>query len=329
MYCGFSQYSLLLTYPAPRELILCAFNTIELMLMGKIKTLSVLSIFLLVLTGCARLGSITYTPEQTPESWLEMQPYLNLKLWGVEFILAQPSSTVFVYLLGLLTIAVGLYFFKIQDHHQSRKWWGIALLLWGLGALFAGTSYQAFSYEIKCAGKAICSWTSWWEIVYLVLSVASIDAILISGAYSSCQGKFRTPLLLYAILNFFSYCVLVTIGVITLTKFLISFELLLIVTAPSILLLFVINGWRYFNNKNGRDLALLVTWIWLGAVIALYFIYLVLGLTEYLWERGIWFSENDLLHIGLISWMSYIGFRVAKLIKDAPTLEFNGTADRA
>ena len=68
------------------------------------------------------------------------------------------------------------------------------------------------------------------------------------------------------------------------------------------------------------DSALSLTWIWLGAIIAIYFIYLVLGITENLWEHGLWFSENDLLHIGLISWMLYIGFRVAKLVRDEPFL---------
>jgi hypothetical protein len=233
-------------------------------------------------------------------------------------ILVQPSSTIFVYLLGIITLGVGLYFFKIQDNYQSRKWWGIALLLWGSGALFAGTSYQAFSYEIKCVGRAVCSWTSWWEIIYLLFSAASIDAMLISGAYSGCQGKCRKTLLAYAIFNITLYTILVIIGALSLNKFLITFELLLIVTAPTILFLFIFNGWRYIKYGDRMDLALLVTWLWLGVIIGAYFIYLLLGITEYLWARGIWFSENDVLHIGLISWMIYIAVIVAKRITDRP-----------
>jgi hypothetical protein len=64
------------------------------------------------------------------------------------------------------------------------------------------------------------------------------------------------------------------------------------------------------------DLALLVMWLWLGVIIGAYFIYLVLDITEYLWERGIWFSENDVLHNGLISWMLTIALFVAKRITD-------------
>ena len=152
--------------------------------------------------------------------------------------------------------------------------------------------------------------------------------MLVSGAYSSCVGTCRKVLVVYAISNLTLYSVLVTIGVSTLNEFLISFELLLIVTAPTILLLFILNGWRYLKFRDDLDCALSVTWIWLGVIIALYFIYLVLGVTEYLWEQGIWFSENDVLHLGLISWMLYIGAKVAKLVRDAPTLALDSVNDR-
>lgn len=286
------------------------------------KRIPFFSIILFVLSGCSGLGSIPYYPEQTPESWLQIQPFMDLKIGGIEFVLIQPSSTIFVYTLGILTIFIGLYFFRIKDNEQSRKWWGIALVLWGLGAIFAGTSYQAFSYEIKCAGKAICSWTSWWEIVYLVLSVASIDAILISGAYSSSKGIWRKVILYCGILKFTLYSVLVAIGILTLNEFLISFELLLFITAPNILFLFILNGRRYFKYRNEMDFSLLKTWIWLGLTIGAYFIYLIFDVTEIIWNQGIWFSENDVLHIGLIGWMLYIRGNVAKRVRDEQILEF-------
>ena len=280
------------------------------------KRVSLLSISLILLSSCARLASIPYHPQQTPESWLQIQPFVVMNVGAVDFILVQPSSTVFVYMLGLITVGVGYYFFQIQNNFQSRKWWGIALLLWGFGALFAGTSYQAFSYEIKCAGQASCSWTSWWEIIYLLLSAASIDAMLISGSFSSCQGKCRKALKNYAILNITVYSILVIIGAFTLNKFLISFEFLLIVTAPTILTLFVLNGWRYFKFGARKDFVLWITWIWLGVVIGAYFTYLILGISDNLWDQGIWFSENDILHIGLVSWMVYIASHMAKQITD-------------
>jgi hypothetical protein len=66
------------------------------------------------------------------------------------------------------------------------------------------------------------------------------------------------------------------------------------------------------------DLALLGTWLWLGITLLAYFLYLVLDITRRLWSQGVWFSENDVLHIGLILWMAYIGFFVAKEVRDTP-----------
>ena len=61
---------------------------------------------------------------------------------------------------------------------------------------------------------------------------------------------------------------------------------------------------------------LLGSWIiLLGAVLA-YWIYSKRGITKKLWARGIWFSENDVLHVLLIFWMIYIVTAVADRIKD-------------
>ena len=273
---------------------------------------------LVLLSGCGSLDSIPYHPKQTPETWLTIQPFVNVRIGSDEIILVQPSSTILVYLLGIVAVSVGLYFWRIRGKHRSRTWWGVALLLWGLGALFAGTSYQAFSYEIKCAGREFCAWTSWWEVIYLMLSVASVDAMMVAEAYSCTVGKWRKVMSCYALGHAALYILVVLVGALVPIKFLISFELLLFVAAPNILILFVLNGWRYYKLKDPMDLALLGTWLWLGVTLGAYFLYLILDVTHGLWARGVWFSENDVLHIGLILWMIYIALVVAKRVVDAP-----------
>jgi hypothetical protein len=273
---------------------------------------------LVLLSGCGRLDSIPYHPRQTPETWLAIQPFANIRIGSGEIILVQPSSTVLVYLLGIVAIGVGLCFWHIRGKHRSRAWWGVALLLWGFGALFAGTSYQAFSYEIKCAGREFCAWTSCWEVIYLMLSVASVDAMMVAEAYSCTVGKWRRMMSWYALGHAALYIVAVLFGALVPIKFLISFELLLLVASPNILLLFMLNGWRYHKLKDPMDLALLGTWLWSGVTLVAYFLYLVLDVTDKLWAQGVWFSENDVLHIGLIVWMIYIGLVVAKRVVDAP-----------
>lgn len=274
-----------------------------------------LVVTVLLLAGCKSLAEIPYTPEQTAETWLEMQPYADLELAARPVVLVQPSTTAIVYLLGVITIAAGVYFLRIRGAERARLWWGIALLLWGAGALFAGSSYEAFSYQLKCAGREVCTWTHWMEIVYLVLSVASVDAMLAAVAYSSASGKGRKRLLAYAAANLAVYLVVVLAGAIIPVKFLISFELLILVCAPTIAIFLVVNGRRYARRRQRIDLFLLGVWGWLIVTIAAYFLYYLSDMAENLWARGVWFTENDVLHIGLIVWMVYLAV-IARQVRD-------------
>ena len=269
-------------------------------------------------SGCSRLDSIPHSPKQTAEGWLEIQPFVDIGIGSKNLILVQPSSTIFVYLLGALTIGVGAHFLRIRGKHRSRTWWGIALLLWGLGALSAGTSYQAFSYEIKCAGRELCSWTSWWEVVYLMLSMASVNAMMMAEAYSCSAGRWRKRISLFALASIALYVVVVLIGALVPVKVLMSYELLICFAAPNILFFLALNGWRYRTFRDEMDLALSGAWIWLGITLGMYFLYLALGITHVLWAEGVWFSENDVLHIGLIGWMIYIALIVANRVVDLP-----------
>lgn len=272
---------------------------------------------LLLSSGCARLDAIPYAPPQTAATWLAIQPYAAVKIGAREIILVQPSTTFFVYLLGVVAIGAGIYFLRIRQGQRSRLWWGVALVLWGAGALLAGTSYEGFSYAIKCAGRPACVWTSWWEVLYLVLSVASVDAMLIAEAYACTTGRWRRVLSVYAVANLALYILVVLVGALVPVKFLISFELLILFAAPAVLIFFILNGRRYARLKDGMNLALLGAWAWLVLTLGAYFLYLMSGITQTLWARGIWFSENDVLHIGLIVWMVYLARVVAPRVVDA------------
>ena len=73
---------------------------------------------ILLLTGCTRLDAIP-CPPQTAATWLTIQPFAAMRIRALEIILVQPSTTAFVYFLGMLTIGVGLYFLRIR-HGQGR-----------------------------------------------------------------------------------------------------------------------------------------------------------------------------------------------------------------
>ena len=264
-----------------------------------------------------RLHSIPHDdPDLTPENWCLKQPCRKIRIGSKEILISQPLSSFWVYLLGILAVGAGLYFFQIQNGETSRLWWGVSLLLWGLGALVAGTSYQSFGYEIKCAGRPVCSWTSWWEVVYLMLQQVSLNAMLAAVAYSCTTGRFQVVLLGYAAVSSLVYVFLVLIGGLLPVKFLITFEFMVWVSAPVIFFFICINGWRYYLFRDPMDLMLLAAWIALAGTMAAYWIYHKQGIPKKLWVRGIWFSENDVLHVLLICWMIYILTAVANRIKD-------------
>jgi hypothetical protein len=264
-----------------------------------------------------RLDAIPHDdPDLTPHTWCMAQPCMTIRIAGRQIVISQPLSSFWVYLLGVLTLGVGLYFLHIQQGEQARLWWGIALLLWGIGALLAGTSYQAFGYQIKCAGKAVCSWTSWWEVVYLMFQQASINAMLVAVAYSCTRGPIRIALMRYALASTVIYAGIIFVGAIRPVKRLITFEFMLWVSSPAFFFFCICNTWRYCRFGSSMDLALVGAWsILLGTMIA-YHAYDKRGITKKLWARGIWFSDNDVLHVLLILWMIYIATVVAHQIED-------------
>ena len=79
--------------------------------------------------------------EFTKENWFKRQPGKAMKIGSYEFMLNQPTSTFWVYLLGVLVTVAGVNFLVIQGEELSRYWWGISLILWGVVPLISGLIY--------------------------------------------------------------------------------------------------------------------------------------------------------------------------------------------
>jgi len=268
-----------------------------------------------VFTGCGNLEQLKW--EMTPEKWLATHSHVPLEIGSLNFILAEPSSTILVYGLGFIIAAAGIYFLKIRGSSMSRLLWGIALLFWAASTFSAGTSYQAFSYELKCAGQAECLWTSWWEIWYLILYVININITALAVAYSSAAGKLRKGIIIYSIVNTAIYLAVIISGTIIPDRFMVSFECMVMFVFPVYVLMFIVNIIRYRKTENKLDARLIKAWLFMFAIVFTYFAYLLSGFAEVLWESGIWFNANDVLHLGLILWILYLWFGISKLVEDA------------
>lgn len=251
-------------------------------------------------------------PETSPQQWLDSHPYIKIG----KTILAKPSSSIIVFSLALITLFIGIYLLRNSKSQKTIKWWAIALILWATGAFFAGTSYQLFTYEIKCAGQSLCSFTSWYEVFYMIFSVCSVNSMLIAVGYSSIDESTFKKIKIYVFLNMTSYIIISLIGGFLPSPFMISFELMLLFTVPNYIICFIFNIKAYLVKKDFMNKKLFMTWIYLLFVMIAYYSYLLSGIEKQLWAQKIWFSANDVLHIGLIIWMLYILVRVAPQIKD-------------
>ena len=272
----------------------------------------------LLLSGCS-LDTILYEPHFTAATWCNNRPCSQVLFGPFNFILSEPTSSLLVYLLAAQTIWAGYYFWSKAAGRKTMQWWGVQLLLGGIAAFFAGTSYQAFGYELKCAGREACIWTNWLEVTYNLLTVFSINALMVAVSYSSASGKLRTGMRTFALISALVYLVVGLFGAATANKFMISFEFMVLFLMPNYLTFIVLNTYRYIRFRDAAELALLSTWVMLFTIIGVYFYYMMQGYTQVLWAKGIWFSENDVLHVGMVIWIAYAPWILTKRLKDLPS----------
>ncbi len=276
------------------------------------KPISILSCLTILFSSCQNLESLHHVSPIAPDQWCKNQP---CSTWG-DIVISQPSSSIIVYLLAAITLWIAYHFFKTQNGQQSRYWWGVSLLLGGLGAAAAGTSFQAFGYMIKCTNRDFCQLTSWWEIVYNILTVAGAGALLIAVAYSCLGKQWQQKSKGYALLSTVLYTIVCLAGAFLPHQFLVSFELMILFTTPAYLAIVVLHIVQYFKKPTILLRRFLGCWAVLAVTFVAYYLYLANGYTQQFWARGIWFSENDVLHVLMLLWCGYIYFFLSKWVED-------------
>ena len=258
--------------------------------------------------------SLVALPEMTPQAYLETIPYIEI---GRNIIIT-PSSTIIVYLLGLVTLYFGVMLYR-QKLSRVKMLWGLTLILWGIGTLLSGTSYQGLGYELKCRGVSLCLFTSWFELSYLFVTAISITVMGYAVAEKTLKDRSKELYLKVVSVGLGVYSVSLVLGTILEIKLLITYEYFLIFFMPYFVSFLIMNIKGYKHHKNDLDKGLIIVWLLMLVVNVVYFIYFFSGIPEGLYENyGVWFSANDVLHIGLIGWMVYIYFVINK--KETPNI---------
>lgn len=266
------------------------------------------------MSAAGLLEAIPTDPPVAAAAWCVTRPCVSLG----GLVLDEPLGALLVWLLAGVWIVAGVHFLRTRGDQRARLWWGIALVLGGVAAASAGTSYQAFGYELKCAGREVCVWTSWFEVVYLVLQNLSVAAMVLAVAHACTGGGLRRVFVAYAGANVLLHLLVTVWGVFAADAFLISFEMLLLFSTPGLLTAFVLNGVRRARGRAPLDAALLGAWVGLVLVNAVYYAYLLGGVGEALWRdgAGVYFTANDVLHVGMTAWVLYAWRIVGPRLRD-------------
>lgn len=256
-------------------------------------------------------------PLTTPDKFLSEMPFVTLSFPDKNIILIQPSSTILVYLLGLIMITFGIYFLVTKRYQHSRYYWAIGLILWGIGAIVAGTSYQAFGYELKCRGQAFCLFTSNFELVYMLLTAFCINFLVAATGYTSTGDIGRKRLLKFALIDSAAYAGYIFVGAVLPVKFLISYEGFMAFIGVNFLIMFILNILHYKRHKDNLNRNLITIWIGFLIVNIGYFVFLLGDIGTNLYQNfGVWFNENDALHVLLILWACLIFILLRKNLSD-------------
>ena len=261
------------------------------------------------LAALGRIDELVYQPPTTPAEWCAQRPCVEVG--GIT--LAEPWSSVLVFALALLWLGVGIYFLVSRRGQRSRTWFGVSLILGGLAAGSAGISYQAFSYELKCAGRDLCALTNGFEIAYSLMQVASMSAMVVAVAYALASERVRRAITVYAVLNLIAYVAVTVAGILLPSAFLLSFDLLLLFAVPALVIATVLAIRRWQEPLARRILWVLVL---LVLVQVSYLVYVALGITESLWAAGIYVSANDVLHVGMLAWLAITAGALGPALRD-------------
>ncbi|XFA98576.1 hypothetical protein ACAG96_06845 [Candidatus Izemoplasma sp. B36] len=254
----------------------------------------------LILLAIFMPKGILMDPLTTPAEYLASKPHVTL---FNNLTIIVPSSTIIVYLLGIIILYIGYRLIKLD-----KKLWGISLIFWGLSTILAGSSYQGFGYELKCEGFEYCIFTSWFELSYLFFTAISIALLAIAFSKDFYNKNW---LIFYSKVALVIYTILLLIGSIFEIYILISYELFTVFFMPIFLVLFIINIRNYRKEHKSIDKSFIFLWILFLIVNISYYIYYLPGFTSSLYDStGIWFSANDVLHVGLIVWFIYFNYKL-------------------
>lgn len=271
-------------------------------------SINVLAIFVMlafIVLTCVleNTAVLLMSPVTTAVEFLESMPYFTVS--GV--VIQQISSMIMVWALGFLIVACGVVVLLKKRNSNAGRYWGIGLILWGLGAIVAGVSYQSFGYELKAKGNEFVLFTSDWELSYMILTAFATNYMLVGTAFATLPSEKVKPVVIFACCHAFAYGVYMLFGSIFAIEFVISYFGFVVFVAIDFLFMLIFNFAHYKKHGDGWNKHMIFTWIDFAIVNISYFVCYYAGMGGYLYSNfGIWFNENDVLHLLLMVWAVHV-----------------------
>ncbi len=274
----------------------------------------VMVLFMLLTCLLENTEQLLLTPTMTSQQFLESIPYFTFQWFGQTVVFQQLSSTIMVWGLGVLIVASGIVLLVKRTHSNICRYWGIGLILWGLGAIVAGVSYQAFGYELKANGYEYVLFTSNWDLCYMVLTAFATHYMVVGTAYAALGDKWIVPVKLFAFCHCIAYGLYMLFGSIFAIEDIISYFGFTQFVAIDFMLMFAMNIWHYVKHKDKLNIHMVLTWATFAVVNIAYFVCYGLGMADIYINTGIWFNENDVLHLLLMVWAVHILIVMLKFV---------------
>lgn len=268
--------------------------------------IAIMVLFMVLTCLLENTESLLLTPLMTAQQFLNSIPYDTVTLFGTELVVQQISSTVMVWGLGVLIVACGVVVYIKRGYSPVGRYWGIGLVLWGLGAIVAGVSYQIFGYELKANGYEYVLFTSNWELCYMILTAFATNYMLVGTAHAALKGKLLKYVHIFAFCHCIAYGVYMLVGSILAIESIISYFGFTQFVAIDFMLMFAMNIWHYVKHKDKLNIRMVFTWGTFAVVNIAYFVCYYIGMGSIYTNTGIWFNENDVLHLLLMVWAVHV-----------------------
>jgi purine-cytosine permease-like protein len=151
----------------------------------------------------------------------------------------------------------------------------------------------------------------------MLLTAYCINYLVAATGYTSTEVSGRKRLMIFALIDSAIYSVYMFVGAVLPVKFLISYEGFMAFIGANFLIMFILNILHYKKHKDNLNRNLIYIWIGFLIVNIGYFVFLLGDIGTNLYKNyGVWFNENDALHVLLILWSCFILVLLRKDLTD-------------